>query len=160
MKNTMKYFLLMVLFMSPVLWAQGTPKLELTIEESKVNLTPAEETGQTEIVYKPGDVIHYDIIVQNIGDADMADPVITDPVPDGVVYLPRSAEGEDAVISYSINGGNTYQSWPPTYRVTNADGEEVVRVAPPEMVTHIRWEMQKTFAPGEQEVLEFEVEVK
>ncbi|MCK9483088.1 MAG: hypothetical protein M0R34_01830 [Candidatus Marinimicrobia bacterium] len=140
--------------------AQGTPKLELTVAEAKVNLTRAEKSGRAKIMYKPGDVIHYTITAQNVGDGVMTSPVVTDPIPAGVVYVPMSAKGEDTIITFSINSGITYQNWPPTYTVKDADGKEIVKNAPPEMISHIRWELQKPLAPNEKKILEFDVKVK
>jgi len=157
--NNYALFVVALVITSQVL-AQETPRLELNVAETKVNLTPAERSGQTKIVYKPGDTIHYTITAQNVGNGIMTTPVVTDPIPAGVVYVPLSAKGQDAVITYSINGGITYQNWPPTYKMKDNKGKEVVKNATPEMVTHIRWELQKPLAPQEKKLLEFDVKVK
>lgn len=159
--KSQKILRLLVLFMTTtLLLAQGTPKLELSISEKKVNMTAAERSGRTKVTYRPGDVIHYEITAQNTGDGIMNNPVVTDPVPAGVVYLPLTAKGQDALISYSINGGISYQNWPPTYIVKDAEGNESIRTATPEMVTHIRWELRKPLAAKDKRILEFDVKVK
>ncbi|MDZ7822348.1 MAG: hypothetical protein U5N26_11425 [Candidatus Marinimicrobia bacterium] len=86
--------------------------------------------------------------------------MVTDPVPAGVVYVPLSAEGEDADIIFSINNGISYQSWPPTYTILDNDGKSIVKEATPAMVTHIRWEIKDPLQVNEQKKLEFMVEVK
>ena len=160
MKTKISLLVVMTLFITSQVLAQGTPKLELSIADTKVNLTEAEQSGEAEIAYRPGDTIHYAITAQNVGDGIMTIPVVTDPVPAGVVYVPTSAKGEDAVITYSVNSGITYQAWPPVYTVRDADGQELVKNAPPEMITHIRWELQQPLAPNETKILEFDVKVK
>jgi len=160
MKIKNSNLILMALVIASQVLAQGTPKLELKVAETKVNLTPEEKSGKAKIVYKPGDVIHYTITAQNVGDGVMTTPVVTDPVPAGVVYLPLTAKGENAKITFSINGGLTYLAWPPTYIIKDANGKDVVKNATPEMITHIRWELQKPLAPKEIKILEFEVKVK
>ncbi|MDD3095313.1 MAG: hypothetical protein WC372_04605 [Candidatus Neomarinimicrobiota bacterium] len=152
--------MLALVITTALLMAQGTPKLELNISEKKVNMTAAERSGKTAIVYRPGDVIHYTITAENSGDGIMTNPVVTDPVPAGTAYLPLTAKGRDTAVSFSINGGISYQNWPPTYLVKDADGKETLREATPEMVTHIRWEFRKALAPKERKALEFDVKVK
>jgi len=90
----------------------------------------------------------------------MKEPVVTDPIPDGVIYKPESAEGEKSAIEFSINGGDTYQSWPPVYRIKNNAGEIIEKEASPDMITHIRWTVKEALAPMRSKKLEFEVIVK
>ncbi len=153
-------FFLAVLAAASLLLAQGTPKLELSITETKVNLTSAERSGKKAIAYRPGDEIRYVITAQNTGDGVMTKPAVTDPVPAGTAYVPLTATGEDAVIVFSINGGYSYQPWPPTYTVKDKNGKDVVKNASPDMVTHIRWELQKDLNPKDKRLLEFNVKVK
>jgi uncharacterized repeat protein (TIGR01451 family) len=160
MKITKTTFILTVTLLTSMLWAQGTPRLELTVADRKVNMTSAEEAGRVAIAYRPGDVIHYEITAENVGDGVMTEPVVTNPVPAGTVYVPLSAFGEDAETVFSINGGISYQSWPPVYTVQDADGNSVTREATPDMVTHIRWQIKRDLAPGEKSILEFELKVK
>jgi uncharacterized repeat protein (TIGR01451 family) len=143
-----------------LLVAQGIPKLELTIVNEKVNMTQAEKEGRVAIFYKPGDVIKYTIIATNSGDGILTNPLITDPVPGGVNYLPNSAKGLNSVITYSVNNGQLFQAWPPTYIEKDENGQDVVKLASPDMVTHVRWELTRPLAPNESHQLEFEVVVK
>lgn len=152
---------LLVLFVfSAVAFAQGTPKLELKIAEKKMNMTEGEKMGKEKIKYRPGDVIKYTVWAQNTGTGMITDPVITDPIPMGVEYKPRSATGNQAKISYSIDGGKTYQSWPPKYKTKDQNGRTVTRAASPDMITHIQWRLKKSLAPKESKQFEFEVTVK
>jgi uncharacterized repeat protein (TIGR01451 family) len=160
MKSRKIMIVLAVFMSSALLLAQGTPKLELSISESKVNMTAEERTEQQPVSYGPGDIIHYVITAENSGDALMTEPQVTDPIPPGVVYVPLSARGEETLIRFSINNGLNYQAWPPTYTVRDEEGREIVKIAPPEMVTHIRWDLLTDLEPGEKKELEFEVKVK
>jgi len=152
--------LLMVAFALTAFAMAQAPKLELTIIDEKVNMSQAEKEGRAAITYRPGDVIRYTIIATNVGDAVLTSPLITDPVPMGVSYLPNTADGLNSVITFSVNNGQLFQAWPPTYRVLNENGEYEERLASPDMVTHVRWELTKSLEPNESHQMEFEVVVK
>jgi uncharacterized repeat protein (TIGR01451 family) len=152
--------IILFFILGSLLFAQGVPRLELTIIDEKINMTQAEKEGRVMINYKPGDMIKYTIIAHNSGTGVLTSPLITDPIPRGVSYLPNSARGLNSVITYSVNNGQLYQAWPPRYRVQNENGEYEERIASPEMVTHVRWELTKILAPNESHQLEFEVIVK
>ena len=154
------HVLLLSFVLSTLAFAQGKPKLELKVLDQKVNMTAAEKAGSAKIAYRPGDVIHYTVVAHNAGNGEMTNPVITDPIPQGVAYIPGSAKGEHAEITYSINKGKSFEAWPPTYKAKDSRGKTVKQVATPEMITHIRWELKKSLAPNESKNLEFEVKVK
>lgn len=158
-KNIFKSIILFFILAS-LLFAQGVPKLELTIIDEKVNISQAEKEGRIAITYKPGDVIRYTIIATNTGDGILTSPLITDPIPQGVVYNPFTAKGMNSVITFSVNNGQLFQVWPPTYNEKDENGRTVVKLASPDMVTHVRWELTKSLAPNESHQLEFEVIVK
>ena len=153
-------FIILFFILGSLLFAQGVPKLELTIIDEKINMTQAEKEGRATITYKPGDVIRYTIIATNVGDGVLTSPLITDPVPRGVSYLPYTTKGLNSVITYSVNSGQLFQSWPPTYKEKDENGKTVEKLASPDMVTHVRWELTKALAPNESHQLEFEVIVK
>jgi len=160
MKLKKLLFIITACTLTVLLRAQGTPRLELTVADRKVNMTSAEQSGRVAIAYRPGDVIRYAITAENVGDGVMTEPVVTNPVPAGTVYVPLSASGKDAQIVFSINSGYTYQSWPPTYTIQDAEGNMITREATADMVTHIRWQIKRDIAPGEKSILEFELKVK
>ncbi len=160
MKYNIFRIIVLILVLSFMAFAQGTPKLELTVVDTKVNMSQAEKEGKAQISYKPGDIIRYTIIASNVGTGVLSNPLITDPVPQGVSYKPLSAKGENAEITYSVNEGRLFQSWPPTYKVKDENEQIVVKLASPNMITHIRWELKKPLAPNESQQLEFEVIVK
>lgn len=140
--------------------AQGKPELKLHIENDKVNMAASERTGNVEIIYSPGDTIKYTIIAENIGDGTMISPVVVDPIPSGVNYIANTAEGEDSHILFSINDGKNYMEWAPTYTIRDQNGKTIVKEATSDMVTHIKWEINKSLSPGENKKLAFKVVVK
>ncbi|MEA3285890.1 MAG: hypothetical protein U9Q77_00750 [Candidatus Marinimicrobia bacterium] len=142
-----------------VVVAQGTPKLNIQITDSKVNLSSAEKMDGSTVSYGPGDTLRYSIVASNIGDGLMTSTEVVDPIPDGVTYVAESALGEDAEISFSINQGSTYMSWPPYYTVRNSKGILVKRKASPDMVSHIKWALTRDLKPEEASALEFMVVV-
>lgn len=156
--NWMHYAIVAILNVS-VVYAQGAPRLDLKMEEEKVNLTDVEKRDASTISYLPGDTLLYNIVASNIGDGLMTEPEVVDPIPAGVTYLANTAMGANATITFSIDQGNTYMAWPPTYTVRNAQGELIEREAGPEMVTHIKWSIQRDLNPGDTSNLEFMVEV-
>jgi len=139
--------------------AQGTPELELRMAEMKVNLDAAEKAAGAVTNYFPGDTLQYTITAANVGDGLMTNPEVIDPIPAGVIYIENSASGADAAISFSIDAGRSYVAWPPTYTVRNAQGELERREATADMVTHIKWNIEKDLAPGETSQVAFQVEV-
>ena len=72
--------------------------------------------------------------------------VITNPVPEHMNYKGGSAAGEGMAITFSIDGGNSYDR-PENLKVKNTDGKE--RIAEPSEYTHIRWVLNGSIQPGE-----------
>ena len=97
----------------------------------------------------PGDVIFYTLNFVNSGDEAATSAVIDDPIPKGTFYLPGSAFGKDAEITFSIDNGKTFKK-PSllTYEVKLANGKTEKRSASPEEYTHIRWTVSVIPASG------------
>lgn len=138
---------------------QGQPRLELTVTDHKINLTSIEKTDKTAIKFSPGDTIRYEILARNSGTEPLTAPEITDPIPAGVMYIPGSAKGRNAIITCSIDGGGSYSIWPVKYEVYE-DGKYVEKDATADMVTTIRWTLNEALPPQAQTVLSFMVIVK
>ena len=97
----------------------------------------------------PGDVIYYTLNFVNSGDEAATNAVIDDPIPKGTAYLPGSAFGKDAEISFSIDNGKTFKK--PSllsYEVKLPNGKTEKRSASPEEYTHIRWTVSVIPARG------------
>ena len=144
--------------------AQGEPKLALTMDVKKevkvkkgtvetVEYIPAKTTARD-------DVLLYSVTYKNEGKAVIQDAAIVDPVPPETVYILESAAGKDTEVSYSIDGGRTFQKPPAMYLVRNPNGTIVQKPAPPEMYTHVKWIVKKFVLPGESGIINFKVKVK
>ena len=105
----------------------------------------------------PGDVLTFSISYVNEGDEDARDLVLTNPVPEHMIYEGGSAEKEGTVTSYSTDGGGTYGA-PDSLTVTGDDGKE--RTALPSEYTHIRWQLVEPVAPGGNGTVTFRARVK
>jgi len=107
-----------------------------------------------------GDIVIYTINFVNTGDDMATNANLDDAIPAGTSYIPGSAFGENADISYSIDGGKTYKK--PTlltYEISAPDGKMEKKVASPEQYTNIRWTISKIPAHGSGQV-GFKVKVK
>jgi uncharacterized repeat protein (TIGR01451 family) len=107
-----------------------------------------------------GDVVFYTLHYINSGDEAATKAVMDDPIPKGTVYLPGSAFGAGAEITFSIDGGKRFKK--PSlliYEVKNPNGSTDKRTASPEDYTHIRWVIDKIDAGARGEV-GFQVKIK
>lgn len=92
----------------------------------------------------PGNEVIYTTTYTNIGKEAAEQVVITNPVPENLVYKDNSAAGENTTIVFSIDNGKTYKS-PDALFVTLADGTK--RPATASDYTHIRWTLTKPVPP-------------
>lgn len=143
--------------------AQG-PKLSLDIKAEKEVQVLEEGRWVTQIVpleeSRPGDILYYTLKYTNEGDTVAKDASIVDPIPAGTVYVLESASGEGAQITYSIDGGHSYQLPPVTYVINKADGSHEEKMAPAQMYTHIKWLIKKPVLPGQSGQLSFKAKIK
>ncbi len=102
----------------------------------------------------PGDVLRYTITFENTSTQQVApgSVVITNPLPDGTLYLDGSAQGRATTISYSVDG------------VTFADPRELMvgegqtaRAASAADYRAIRWAYGPGMAPGEVSSVSFDL---
>ncbi len=114
----------------------------------------AERGGDASALY-PGDVIHYRLVFTNITDVAVRRVEFNDPLPAGLRYVSQSAasDRDDVVIDYSIDGGATYSAQPMIEEIVG--GWRMVKPAPPERYTHIRWRVEGWVEPGAQVTAEF-----
>jgi uncharacterized repeat protein (TIGR01451 family) len=105
----------------------------------------------------PGELLIFTISYTNEGDEEATDIVLTNPVPEHMLYKAQSAAGEGSRISYSVDGGATYGA-PDSLSVTGDDGKE--RPAVPSDYTHIRWQMVDPVPAGGSGEVSFKASVK
>lgn len=89
----------------------------------------------------PGDLITYSITYTNSGNQDALSVVITDAVPAPAVYVQGSASGAGTAVTYSHDGGGTY---------------DASDAAP---VTHLRWSLPGPLSPSSPGTVTFAVRV-
>ena len=127
---------------------QGHLELKMTVEKE---VTVTNEDGVTEVklvepaLVVPGEEVVYTIHYRNVGSEKATGVVITNPVPEHMIYTSLSASGVDTHIEFSVDG--TAFGNPKELTVTSEDGQQ--RPASNEDYTHIRWVRATPLAPGE-----------
>ena len=93
----------------------------------------------------PGTEVIWNVNYEIVGSTPVTNAVITDPIPQNMVYVAGSASGDKSDITFSVDGGKTWDA-ADKLQVKNADG--TTRVALPKDYTAIRWVLTGTLAPG------------
>jgi uncharacterized repeat protein (TIGR01451 family) len=105
----------------------------------------------------PGDLVLYTLEIRNIGPRSVASPTVTNPIPTYMTYLPESATGPGAEVSYSVDGGRIFDR-PENLQVI--DGEGHLRPANVSDYTHIQWKLKITLKPKSVAFARFRAVVK
>jgi len=105
----------------------------------------------------PGDEVIYTLMVRNTGAAAVASPMVTQPVPEHTLYVADSAVGPGAEVSYSVDGGRTFDRVE-NLTVQGADGH--TRPALAADVTHIRWQLKNSLKSNSVAFVRFRAVVK
>jgi uncharacterized repeat protein (TIGR01451 family) len=128
------------------------------VEKSVIN-----EKGEKELVRQPatkvlpGEEVIFINTYINKGEAPADDVVINNAIPEHMIYVGASAEGNDAVVTYSVDGGQTFGPLL-ELMVTEPDGTK--RPAASVDVTHIRWTRTTSLPPNETAQVEFRARLK
>lgn len=109
---------------------------------------------------KKDDILIYTITYTNTAKEAVSDVSVMDPIPQGTEYIAGSASGENAEITFSMDGGKTFGALPLKYKKSNPDGSYEMKVATPSMFTHVKWQIKKKVAPGKSGRVYFKVKVK
>ena len=127
-------------------WAQEKGNIELKAV-AEVEVQEFNEEGMKVIKrvpagkVLPGTEVIYTVLYTNVGKVPAEKVVITDPIPQYMVYKDGSALGEDTVITFSVDKGKTY-GVPGTLKVIGGDGKE--HPAKASDYTHVRWSFPET----------------
>jgi uncharacterized repeat protein (TIGR01451 family) len=145
------------------------PKVDFRLSVAKLTTAKNDQGATVEkwqpldsgnAVVAPGDTLRYNVAGKNTGNDTAKKLVITQPIPQKTVYVLNSATVEQqAVITYSIDGGKSYVA-NPTVRVKLASGEIADRPAPAESYTHVRWQVSQALSPQQQLLAQYQVRVK
>lgn len=106
---------------------------------------------------RPGDVIRYTIVFENQSAQDVAagSVVITNPLPDGTVYLDGSATGERTRVSFSVDGESFGE--PGTLMITDGNGTRRATAAD---YRSIRWAYEPRLPAGAASSVSFDVRMR
>jgi uncharacterized repeat protein (TIGR01451 family) len=144
------------------------PKVELNLTAQR-QVTQKNAQGETvktwvpteqKVVVKPGDMLKFTVVGNNIGNKAAQKMAITQPIPNGTVLVSNSIQASaPATVTYSIDGGNTFVA-NPTVKVKLANGQTAEKPAPIETYTHVRWQLTNTLAPNQAIDASYQVTVR
>jgi len=98
----------------------------------------------------PGDRLVYTTTVSNRSKELAENVAVVNPIPENTTYLEGSAQGNNAVVTFSVDGGKTFDL-PQNLTVTDANGDSRTAIATD--YTHIRWVMSSLSARTESDVV-------
>ena len=134
---------------------QGTIQLEHKAEQWET-VTDDNGVEQTQLVEAtnvlPGERVLFSVTYTNNGDQAVEEVVITNPVPDHMVYIDNSASGDNTSITFSVDGGESFGA-PRDLLVTDASGTQ--RPATAKDFTHVRWIVESDIASGASDTVQF-----
>jgi uncharacterized repeat protein (TIGR01451 family) len=140
--------------------AQGSPLAIRSIAEVEsrslaagrevVKLVPADRVV-------PGDRVIYTLEVRNTGGTALDAPVVTHPVPEHMRYVADSAVGPGAEVSYSVDGGHSFER-AENLTVPGVDGRPRPAVAAD--YTDIRWQLKNSLKANSVAFVRFRALVK
>jgi uncharacterized repeat protein (TIGR01451 family) len=105
----------------------------------------------------PGDRVIYTLEVRNSGATAVEVPIVAYPVPEHMRYVADSAVGPGAEVSYSVDGGHSFQH-AENLKVPGIDGR--LRPAVAADYTHIRWQLKNSLKANSVAFVRFRALVK
>jgi uncharacterized repeat protein (TIGR01451 family) len=142
-------FTLLVLFGSHPAADEPSPVETMLVAEVQETLETGDGRSTQRFlpatVLNQGQVVFYTVKIRNPTTAPVRDVVVTQRIPANTTYVPSSAAGPSAEITFSVDGGQSF--WPEKQLVVATSATEA-RKAIPEDYTHIRWQLRNALAPG------------
>jgi uncharacterized repeat protein (TIGR01451 family) len=105
----------------------------------------------------PGDRVIYTLEVRNTGASALETPIVTHPVPEHMRYVADSAVGPGAEVSYSVDGGHSFER-AENLKVAGVDGR--LRPAVAADYTDIRWQLKNSLKANSVAFVRFRALVK
>lgn len=105
----------------------------------------------------PGQMVVFVNTVTNQAKFPAEGVMVVNPIPQQMAYVDGTAGGDDVVITYSVDGGRTFDR-PGKLQILGVDG--LPRTATGNDYTNIRWQFVKPLPPGAVEQVEFRAVVK
>jgi len=131
-------------------WAQAQGHIQLK-SEALVEKEVFNQDGKKEIQrlpadkVVPGDEVIFITSYTNVSNEVVDNAVITNPVPEHMIYKADSARGAGTRITFSVDDGKTYHT-PAKLFVYDAAGRKFP--ARPQDYTHIRWTFENPVPAG------------
>ena len=155
---------MLVLALAPLsAWAQQQGDIVVTsVAEVEVKEKTAQGTTEVKRIEAskakvvPGDVVIFTTRYVNKGKQAATGVVVTNPVPEHMAYVEKSAEGKGTKIDFSVDGGKKYAA-PEKLQNTNKDGK--VRPALPADFP-LRWTVTAPLAPGASGSVSFRAQIR
>ena len=126
--------------------AEVLEKIQLSDGRQSQRLIPA-------AVITQGDVVYYTVHVRNPTTVPARDVQVIQRIPENTRYVPNSASGPSVDITFSADGGQTFDSAKALSVLTAAGA---VRPATASDYTHIRWQLRNVLAPGAVALVRFQ----
>jgi len=104
-----------------------------------------------------GDWVIYTLEVRNTASGTVHAPTVTYPVPEHVSYVAESAVGPATEVSYSVDGGHSFDG-AENLRIQDGDGQWRPAVAAD--YTHIRWQLKNSLKGNSVAFVRFRARVK
>lgn len=104
-----------------------------------------------------GDTVFYTLEVRNTAPTSMQRPVVTYAIPAHLIYLSDSAVGPGTEVSYSVDGGRSFDV-PENLTVQEPGGQ--VRAAAAADYTHIRWQLKNALKGNSVAFVRFRARMK
>jgi uncharacterized repeat protein (TIGR01451 family) len=104
----------------------------------------------------PGDEVFYTLEIRNTGSTPLPAPTVDFAIPEHMRYIANSAVGAGAEVSYSIDGGRTFDR--PENLTVAAGGE--LHTAGVAEYTHIRWHLKHALKSKAMALARFRAVVK
>jgi uncharacterized repeat protein (TIGR01451 family) len=143
-----------------MLWMGGAAATQSSSEHLRVTAIAESDSGgglEPAERVASGDELIYTLEVRNIGATTIVAPVVVNPVPAHLVYVADSAVGPGAEISFSVDGGRTFDK-AENLRVPGANG--AMRAAVAADYTHIRWQLSGNLKANSIAFVRFRATVK
>ena len=138
-----------------VVLAVGVEREEVLVDDRGRAVVEREPVRQV----NPGDLLVYTLTAENQGTAPASRARIQDPIPQGTVLVLDGFDGSPIPTEASIDGGQTWQSFPAEIDMTDAEGNARRAMAPARSYTHLRWVLDGELAPGDSREMTFKVRV-
>jgi uncharacterized repeat protein (TIGR01451 family) len=105
----------------------------------------------------PGDEVFYTLEIRNTGSTPLPPPTVDFAIPEHMRYIANSAVGAGADVSYSVDGGHTFDR--PENLIVVAGGGDP-RLATAADYTHIRWHLKHALQAKAMALARFRAVVK